>query len=556
MNRNKLLLIIFISALAFSKAQAQTYALSKAVLVCKGTNPEALRTARKAKVSKIGNNVVDFTIKSVSCTQQGNLALMPSITHPDAEGFYINEKKTEGIILTKDKKLGIFVVQGRAVVITNAGAVNKGDKKKALSEMNAKFASLLSSDAIDKGFEESKKIQKSNALGKIPQKSTSDMAATWTSGEYKYFTNSKYGKNSSIIGFGKGHNGVIEEVTVAGSSFTLNTSDNAQTNWMYAGSGRSYLCVFEDFIYFVEDRGGFGGFSSRVYTKNGKPMKIEEAKSLTKTYETWAEAKIKSEQEAYKASVIAAKKAEEAERDRARAERRAKYGLKGKDVVKIEFVKIVSPKGYYHEVNVDLKATMKDGTTISTADKGYIEDYVITYGGANIEGYLPKKLGAGFLRGDKMTITAKCKHNPAIKTSKSVTVPYEGDIFITRNGESGWSSGSPGRGLDFIVYAKAVKHAVTGKDLIQIKVHSIDKKKIYNYKIAANRRLKITAIGGAGGSSGSNNGGRGGNITLIKDPNLRNFNFSYENHGGAGSPGGYSRGVSGKYQEKVQPVTF
>lgn len=239
------------------------------------------------------------------------------------------------------------------------------------------------------------------------------------------------------------------------------------------------------------------------------------------------------------------------------AARKVKYGLAGKSVKSIEVINVEMPDkfGHYMKMSYDLQATLADGTKISTKgyDQGYTSDYDIT-----VTGYPLEK---GWVDNDKIVIKAAVKGNPSVSTTKEIPIQYTANIQWKWNAYS--SYGNNGKAAnDFRIEIKQVKHAVTGDKLLKVRVTNLTTGKVIDeVKIGIDATLFFYAIGGPGDEYDGKvtNGGSGGDITVIKDPSVEYFNLTYENRGGSGGVGTYSRGSKGqdgRYKVETRAVSF
>lgn len=311
---------------------------------------------------------------------------------------------------------------------------------------------------------------------------------------------------------------------------------------------------------------------SRWYTK-GK-IGLSKAFKIAGEYEegTLTPPVTTEELKNYLAPLIAARKAvddaKQEERNAELAAHKAQYSIDGKDVSGIEFVNFSVPDkfGHFRGFTFDIKATLKDGTTISTEDaaNSYWSDYTITYDAPNyqtrdLDGEI---LQSGFVNDDVITVTVACKHDPSKTISKDVPLKYNEDIsFSYRNGTTS-SYGNGGNAMNYRFEVKQVKHAQTGENLLQIRITNVSESSVLSeFKMRADQTLHFSCNGGNGSEYhdhwGIGNGGNGGNITVIKDPNVTSFNFDYSNLGGNPGPAYNAvRGRDGSYKEEARAVNF
>ena len=389
-------------------------------------------------------------------------------------------------------------------------------------------------------------------------KSLSDIAAQWSDGKYgsRRRSSGMYEPGGKIeVLFIKGDDGVVNEIKLDGKEYSVGSSKSKPFAISY--SYRNYsLYITESSIVKYRYASGNKIWVEACY---GKKMGIKAAEKEITAFREFAEG-VRSKQEAEyfaNAQKEAAKAAEE---------RKAKYGLEGKDVASIEFVNFVIPDkfGHFTGFTFDMKATLKDGSSISTENpgEGFMGDYIITYDAENYKsrGLDGTILQSGFLDDDEITVTVTCASNPSVSVSKNVTLKYNGDIsFNYRNGAS-LSSGSGGNASNYRFEVKQVKHVKTGEKLLKVRIINVSDggSIVSEFKINADQTLHFSCNGGNGGDtwqSDLGNGGNGGNITVIKDPSVEYFNFNYSNQGGnPGNNYAARRGRDGSFKEEVRAV--
>lgn len=386
--------------------------------------------------------------------------------------------------------------------------------------------------------------------------SMDDIAAKWSDGNYPSRNNNSgmwepMTSGKSDITFIKGTNGKVITIKIDSDEFPADVNYGSSFVTCYRnGSQRLYLT--ESSIIKYEQ---FSGDPTPKMFYGKKPGGIGALVKEINKYATDADAIIKTQKEEY--AKIEAEKAE-----KARLERQQKYSLEGKDVVKVEVINIKTPEkfGHFRGFTFDVVATLKDGTKISTegSSQGYLSDYIITYSAPN---YVAGSIGSGFVAGDKIKITATSKFNAKNTDTKEVTLLYNEDIVFNYNGTS-WSRSAGISANSFRIEVKQVKHATTGKDILMIRIYDVTSSTVVSeFKMAANQTLKFFAKGGNGGTDDGKgfNGGNGGNITVVKDPSVKEFNISYEIFGGRGGQG-HNSGMSGRdgrdgvYKEEVKAV--
>lgn len=384
-------------------------------------------------------------------------------------------------------------------------------------------------------------------------KSLGEIANQWADGSY-----SKRRQNNGMwepmgkkeIKFIKDENGDVVKIDIDGEKYGINRSTGAPFVKSFGGNHMLYLTETTIIMYY---KASSGIYPSECY---GAKKGIGASKKEIIAFRDFADAKIEEQKAQYskEQGELAEKKA---------AERKAKYGLEGKDVAKIEIINLSVPEkfGHYTGFSFDLKATLKDGTEITTENgTGYMSDYEISYDEST---YNYGKLEKGFLDDDQITITAKCKSNPSLTTSETVVMKYNQDITNKWNGTS-WSRGRGENAYNFKIEVKATKHKVTNADLLMIRITNVSTGELTDeYKIAADQTVHFFCSGGNGGTDDGrgNDGGNGGNLTVIKDPNVKYFNLDYKNYAGRGGKGSHPSydgrdGRDGVFREEVRAVNF
>ena len=269
------------------------------------------------------------------------------------------------------------------------------------------------------------------------------------------------------------------------------------------------------------------------------------------------------------ATSIAARKAvddaKQANLDAQYAAHRESYSIKGKEVENIAFINFTVPDkfGHFRGFAFDIQATLKDGSTISTASEGYLDDYNITYSAENYQsrGFEGMVLESGFVDNDVITVNVTSKYHNDLSISKEVVLKYNEDVPFFMNGNS-VNMGNASNADNYRIEVKQVPHATTGKKLLKIRITNVSEGSVLSeFKMEADRHFSFSCNGGNAGESNSHfgigNGGNGGNLTVIKDPNVDYFNFDYSNNGGNAGPAyNAARGRDGQYKEETRPVKF
>ena len=386
--------------------------------------------------------------------------------------------------------------------------------------------------------------------------SMDDVAAKWSDGNYPS-RNSNSGmwepmtSGKSDLKFIKGTNGKVTSIMIGSDEYPADVNSGS-TFVVYFSKGSERLFVTEASIIKYEQ---FSGDPNPKMFWGKKPGSVGAVAKEIIEYGDAASAIIKTQKE--ESAKLEAEKAE-----KARLERLQKYSLEGKDVVKIELINIKTPEkfGHFRGFSFDVVATLKDGSKISTegGSQGYLSDYTISYSASN---YAAGSIGSGFVAGDKIKITVTSLFNPKNTDTKEVTLLYNEDISFNYNGQS-WSRSAGISANSYRIEVKQVKHAVNGSAILMIRIFDTNSSTmISEFKMAANQTLKFFAKGGNGGTDDGQgfNGGNGGNITVVKDPSVKEFNISYEIFGGNGGAG-HNESLSGRdgrdgtYKEEVKAV--
>ena len=422
------------------------------------------------------------------------------------------------------------------------------------------FIGFLASTAIAQGFADKLKNKISGSSGADENKewvSLGEISKKWTDGAYSTRRQNQgmwESTGKKEVKFIKDATGEIEFIEAFGKKYEASSSTGVSYVMSYA-SGMMKLYITETAIF------NYRVHSSGIIVEDmmGEKVGVGKIKNEIAAFRKQAQEAADSQQGDYEA-------AQKAEREKKAAERKAKYGLEGKEVSKIEIINFVVPDMFGHYSagpSFDMKATLKDGSVISTegSEEGFISDYVITYDEPN---YTYGKLEKGFVADDKLTITVKLASDDSKVATKYVTIKYNQDITNKWNGTS-WSRSAGENAMNYKIEVKAIKHAVDGSDLRQIRITNVSQggTLVDEYKINADQTLHFFCNGGNGGSDDGrgSNGGDGGNLTVIKDPNVKFFNLDYSNNGGRGGKGSSASydgrdGRDGVYREEVRAVKF
>lgn len=385
--------------------------------------------------------------------------------------------------------------------------------------------------------------------------SLGELSKKWSDGSYMERRQSGgmwEPKGKKEIKFTKDEKGEVTKIQVDDEEYVVEKASGA--TFIKSFNRRNnmiYLTESSLMIYYLS---GSGVYLTYCY---GSKMGLKAAKKEITAFREYADVKIKEEAEkSFEEGMALAEKREE--------ERKLKYGLEGKDVKQIEMINLSVPAkfGYFRGFSFDMKATLNNGTIITTEgyDKGYLSDYQISYSAANYNG----ELQSGFVDEDAISITIKCVSNPSLIIKEKVVLKYNEDITYNKGGFNK-SAGNGQSANNFKIEVKQYKHEVTGEDLLKIRITNVSKGEVIGeIKMGIDQTLHFNCGGGRGGDnntdrggSGIGHGGNGGNISVIKDPNVKQFNLNYSNYGG--DPGGdirANRGRDGSYNEQIKGVNF
>lgn len=374
-----------------------------------------------------------------------------------------------------------------------------------------------------------------------------ESAKSWTEDSYPYFQkkDSKWVEtNKTNVKLLKDANGIIQSVKLGGGEYKLKGQDAGFGKYYFYDSYKlglildsSIMVVFKTLDYSI------------VATVNKRLSNSDES----------TQGKI----EAYvvNAEEILTQKFS-ADADKRMEERIAKFGLKGKDVASIKIENLVVGKngkiGCYSNVSYDIVATLKNGTKISTADGGFKSDYEISMNDAQLEG---GKLKATINKKDVFSIDVKVKSDPSKTTREEIVIPYNQAISFNWSG-TGWSRSRGESARNIIIELKQTKHTETGADLLLVRIKGTDGSVLSQFKIAPDMNIIVKLKGGYGGNDGATvfAGGNGGNIKVVKDPNVKSYSLDAQLEGGSGGTNQAGRsaasGSNGSIKEEIRPLTF
>lgn len=386
-------------------------------------------------------------------------------------------------------------------------------------------------------------------------KSISELANQWEDGAY--FKRVEYSgmlqpQGKEDIKFIK-KDGEVEKIDIDGTVYEKGKASNTDVVMSYF-KGQWMLYLTESSIIQYNMSG------SNIYVKAiwGSKVGVGKGQKEIAAYRQWAESEINKQKSEHA-------DAEKERREKEAKERKAKYGLHDKSVKAIEIVNLKIPEKFGHFTNFefDMKAILNDGSVISTTENntGYMSDYKVTYKNCTFDNR--GLIGGSFIKDDKIIIEVALANDENIKTTKEVVLKYNQPITFTYNGMS-WSRGAGESAGDYRIEVKQNKHAVTGKDVLRIKIFTMSgSDALSEFSMATDQTLNFNCNGGNGGvdDNRGNDGGNGGNILLIKDPSVKTFNLNYRNNGGKGgrptNPNYDGRdGRDGTYKEEVRKVNF
>ena len=245
------------------------------------------------------------------------------------------------------------------------------------------------------------------------------------------------------------------------------------------------------------------------------------------------------------------KDAEAAAAKKAADDHYAKFGIKGKEVVKIEIQAETGAKfGFGSNLKYGIVATLKDGTVIKTKNiggEGYESDYDIKLDGLLEDSYSsssPLKVSTKPYKylGDYFKISATSKHHTTIKTEKKIIFTYDQPVKLDFSGLNSTGRGNDGTSVRIDV--KPVKHSENGQEVLEYKIYDAEGNLIHSLRLKRDVLLTVISNGGKGGDETNNSknvnkladdGGDGGSITLNLDLKVGdNYQFEYTNIGGKG----------------------
>lgn len=361
--------------------------------------------------------------------------------------------------------------------------------------------------------------------------------------------------------------------------------DNALSNGVYKPNETAYPLYYfcsagglNPYIYFIgeyaictksaftspEQLDNAGCSAWQIYsTSKLKGLDSDKVKALLKSHLSEA-----------KKGVDAVRADEKAAAEKLEAEKRAKFTTEKKEVTKIRIEtsdkKLVQGKSYTYKVI----ATLKDGSEISTADGGYLDEYEVSATGlpvtyTNFDGTfntLSDKTPLitvpieNTVDGDKVVLTVKSKFHKTLTATASFEMDYSANVNIDYNAVYD-AYGGITNGGSLKVEMKLTTHSISKEKLIEYRMFSVTTGGlIKHFKI--NQTATVVIDGNGKRGNPSKNGSDGGNFTVIIDPSVTSYNLTINNKGGNGgegnksNPGNGLRGADGKVEKINQKVTW
>lgn len=399
-------------------------------------------------------------------------------------------------------------------------------------------------------------VNKQNAAD--PPVSQSVTAASYANGDYDWFTKRSgtwyfdLESEKRNVEFTKNAKGEVSEIKMGKYVYKGDQHGKSEFVRYFAASESSWHLYFtpKSIIIFDGDVGGMTSVKGCLKSKC-KEADLEKMEVFLK------------EGLAMQADDIKKYNEKKAEEDKLAAlEKEKQFSIKDKEVVKLEIINLNIPEkfGHFSNFKFDIKATLKDGSVLSTDQGGFKSDYTISYAGGD---YSEDKIQGKFNNEDKIKVTITSKFNPKNTVSTDVVLLYNQDIKFSYNGTS-WSRGAGESANNFRIEVKQMKHKVKGNELVAVRITNVTTGVVVSeFKMSVENTFYFNCKGGNGGSDNGSgrDGGNGGNITIVKDPTVKTFNISYENYGGKGGKGSNNNyngnnGRDGAVKEEVRAVTF
>ncbi|QIE59830.1 hypothetical protein G5B37_09710 [Rasiella rasia] len=328
------------------------------------------------------------------------------------------------------------------------------------------------------------------------------------------------------------------------------------------------LTFLKDYAVYYEWNGKQEATTKYVLVKPGGSFS-NKWEATNESVASYATATFKNQTNA-RANVKVAKAAQ------AEADRKAN-SLENKKVKEIRLELITTPKKVAHfseAIDYGIVATLQDGTQLKTSNLGGKlpwDDFKLTHTGCSstIERVKVDE-DATKLTNDEIVLQVQSVYHPSLRSKKAIPTTNDVSIQVSRNGFYGadraqatnkatFGASQPGgNGHTLTVKVKTVSHKKSGIKLNKIYIYDeTERKVVAHYKLTPSTQLIINANGGNGqwgsdGTSGSfpngdkgGAGGRGGDVTIIKDPSVTEFNITVNNNGGKGGSGGKRYNVNG-----------
>lgn len=247
-------------------------------------------------------------------------------------------------------------------------------------------------------------------------------------------------------------------------------------------------------------------------------------------------------------------------------EKRAKFGIKGKELVSLTIEPSQYNKLYQGQVfNFDIVATLKDGSKLSTR-QGFLDEYNIKVEGLeknefkDVDGKvtITYEIAKKYIpTNDVIKISATSKHHTNVKAAEfSAKVDYENcEWTLNDNGDQFTTHKKPAGA--FRIEVKSGFDVNTKKECYVYKVYNKGEL-MAHFKQVKTKPIIVNARGGKGAKPnfGNQNGGNGGTITVVKDPSAKDCVIVYDISGGAGFTTNFSNGAKGTYTESTQKLAW
>lgn len=247
-------------------------------------------------------------------------------------------------------------------------------------------------------------------------------------------------------------------------------------------------------------------------------------------------------------------------------EKRAKFGIKGKELVSLTIEPSQYNKLYQGQVfNFDIVATLKDGSKLSTR-QGFLDEYNIRVEGLeknefkDVDGKvtISYEIAKKYIpTNDIIKISATSKYHSNIKSAEfQAKLDYENcEWTLNDNGDQFTTHKKPAG--TFRIEVKSAIDVNSKKECYAYKVYSKGEL-IAHFKQVKAKPIVVNARGGKGAKPnfGNQNGGNGGTITVVKDPSAKDCVIVYDINGGTGFTTNFSNGAKGTYTETIQKLAW